>query len=149
MTHRAHPDRRETLRALSRWVLAAAFVFAGVMHFVITGAYVRIMPPWIPLHREMVLLSGVCQIAGGIGLLVPRMRREAAIGLVLLLIAVFPANVQMLLNARAAGASSTAQTLLWARLPLQLALAAWVLFAAGPWRRGRGETGDGEGRAAV
>ena len=142
-------DRRETLRALSRWVLAAAFVFAGVMHFVITDAYVRIMPPWIPLHREMVLLSGVFQIAGGLGLLVPRTRRAAAVGLVLLLIAVFPANVQMLLNARAAGASSTAQTLLWARLPLQLALIAWVLFAAGPWRRGRGGTGDGEGRADV
>jgi uncharacterized membrane protein len=147
VTLRTH--RRETLRAVSRWVLAAAFVFAGVMHFIITGAYVRIMPPWIPLHREMVLLSGVFQVAGGIGLLVPHTRRAAAVGVVLLLIAVFPANVQMLLNARAAGASSTAQTLLWARLPLQLVLIAWVLFAAGPWRRRRAETGDGEGRGDV
>ena len=149
MTRRSHPDRRATPRAVSRWVLAAAFVFAGVMHFVITDAYVRIMPPWIPLHRPMVLLSGVFQIAGGIGLLVPRTRRAAAVGLVLLLVAVFPANVQMLLNARAGGASTTAQTLLWARLPLQLALIAWVVFAAGPWRRGRGERGDGGGHAGA
>jgi uncharacterized membrane protein len=106
------------------------------MHFAITGAYMRIMPPWIPLHREMVLLSGACEIAGGAGLLVPRTRRAAGIGLVLLLIAVFPANVQMLLNARAAHASALAQGLLWARLPLQLAIIAWVVYAAGPRRRG-------------
>jgi len=124
------------LRA-SRWLLAAGFVFAGVMHFVITPQYVRIMPPWLPLHRELVLLSGVCEIAGGVGLLVPRTRRAAGVGLVLLLVAVFPANVQMLLDARAAHASPTAQTLLWARLPLQLALVAWVAAASGLRRRRR------------
>lgn len=127
---------------ISRWVLAAAFVFAGVMHFVITDAYMRIMPPWVPLHRELVLLSGVCEIAGGVGLLVPRTRRAAGIGLVLLLVAVFPANVQMLLNARAAGASALARVLLWARLPLQLALIAWVVYAARLRRRSRVRTGD-------
>lgn len=116
-------------------MLAAGFVFAGVMHFAITARYVRVMPPWIPLHRELVLLSGACEIAGGIGLLVPRTRRAAGIGLVLLLAAVFPANVQMLLNARAAHASTLARTLLWARLPLQLAIVAWVVYAAGLRRR--------------
>lgn len=123
-------------RRISRAVLAAGFVFAGVMHFAITAQYVRIMPPWIPLHRELVLLSGVCEIAGGLGLLVPRTRRAAGIGLVMLLVAVFPANVQMLLNARAAHASALAQALLWARLPLQLAIIAWVVYAAGLRRRG-------------
>ncbi|HET7460950.1 MAG TPA: DoxX family protein [Longimicrobium sp.] len=124
-------------RRVSRAVLAAAFVFAGVMHFAITTRYMRIMPPWIPLHRAMVLLSGACEIAGGIGLLAPRTRRAAAIGLVLLLIAVFPANVQMLLNARAAHASTLALGLLWARLPLQIVIVAWVAYAAG-LRRGAG-----------
>jgi uncharacterized membrane protein len=126
---------------VSRWVLAAGFVFAGVMHFAITAQYVRIMPPWLPLHRELVLASGVCEMAGGIGLLVPRTRRAAGIGLVLLLAAVFPANVQMLLNARASGASALAQALLWARLPLQLALIAWVVAAAGLRRRGASMAG--------
>jgi len=126
-----------TALRVSRWLLAAGFVFAGVMHFVVTAQYERIMPPWLPLHRELVLLSGVCEAAGGIGLLVPRTRRAAGVGLVLLLVAVFPANVQMLLNARASHASPTAQALLWARLPLQLALIAWVAAAAGLRRRRR------------
>lgn len=124
------PHESTTAR-VSRWVLAAAFIFAGVMHFAITGAYVRIMPPWVPLHRAMVLLSGVFEIAGGVGLLVPRTRRAAGIGLILLLIAVFPANVQMLRNAQASHASALAQALLWTRLPLQLAVIAWVAYAAG------------------
>jgi uncharacterized membrane protein len=130
---RATPDT--TAARASRWVLAAGFVFAGVMHFAITGQYVHIMPPWLPLHRELVLLSGVCEVAGGFGLLVPRTRRAAAIGLVVLLVAVFPANVQMLLNARASHAPALAEGLLWARLPLQVALIAWVAAAAGLRRR--------------
>lgn len=137
MTARVRPASTESNgRRISRGVLAAGFVFAGVMHFAITARYMRIMPPWIPLHRELVLLSGVCEIAGGIGLLVPWTRRAAGIGLALLLVAVFPANVQMLLNARAAHASTLAQGLLWARLPLQLAIIAWAGYAARLRRRG-------------
>lgn len=115
----------------SRIVLAALFAFAGTMHFVIPGQYVDIMPPALPWHRELVYLSGALEIAGGIGLLVPRTRRAAGIGLVLLLIAVWPANLQMLLNARAAGASAASQAALLLRLPLQLLLMAWV------WRASR------------
>jgi uncharacterized membrane protein len=138
---RAAPPAESTALRVSRGVLAAIFVFAGVMHFAATGAYVRIMPPWLPLHRELVLLSGVFQVAGGIGLLVPRTRRAAGIGLVLLLVAVFPANVQMLLNARAAGASASTEALLWARLPLQLAVIAWALAVSRPRRVGRAVAG--------
>lgn len=138
MTERVDPPPADPARRrVSRALLAAAFVFAGVMHFIITPQYVRIMPPWLPWHRRLVLLSGICEIAGGIGLLVPRTRRAAGAGLVLLLIAVLPANVQMLLNARASHASTLARGLLWARLPLQLALIAWVAWAAGLRRRGR------------
>lgn len=115
----------------SRIVLAALFAFAGTMHFVIPGQYVGIMPPALPWHRELVYLSGALEIAGGIGLLVPRTRRAAGLGLVLLLIAVWPANLQMLLNARAAGASAWSQAALLLRLPLQILLMAWV------WRASR------------
>lgn len=116
----------------SRIVLAAFFVFAGAMHFVIPDRYVAIMPPALPLHRALVYLSGALEIAGGVGLLVPRTRRAAGIGLILLLIAVSPANVQMLLDARAAGASPLSQALLLLRLPLQLVLMAWVRRASRP-----------------
>jgi uncharacterized membrane protein len=115
----------------SRIILAALFAFAGTMHFVIPEQYVGIMPPALPWHRELVYLSGALEIAGGIGLLVPRTRRAAGIGLVLLLIAVWPANLQMLLNARAAGASAASQAALLLRLPLQLLLMVWV------WRTSR------------
>jgi uncharacterized membrane protein len=126
----------------SRIVLAAIFAFAGTMHFVIPDQYAAIMPPWLPLHRALVYLSGVLEIAGGIGLLVPRTRRAAGIGLVLLLLAVWPANLQMLLDAREADAPAWQQALLLLRLPLQLVLIAWV------WRASRSASTRGATPAA-
>lgn len=120
----------------SRRLLAAIFVFAGVMHFVIPANYVQIMPPWLPMHRELVYLSGVLEIAGGVGLLIDRTRRAAGLGLVLLLIAVWPANLQMVLNARVTDEPLWHETLLWLRLPLQLALIVWV------WRASRRDPGN-------
>jgi uncharacterized membrane protein len=77
-------------------ILAALFYAgAGLLHFLRTGFYLKIMPPYIPWHVAMVYVSGVAEIAGGIGLLIPRLRRTAAWCLVALLIAVFPANLYM------------------------------------------------------
>ncbi|HEX2079745.1 MAG TPA: DoxX family protein [Longimicrobium sp.] len=120
----------------SRLLLAAIFVFSGVMHFVIPASYERIMPPWLPLHRPLVYLSGVLEISGGVGLLIERTRRAAGIGLVLLLIAVWPANLQMLRNAQAADRPAPEQALLWLRLPLQLVLIAWTWRVSRPHGRG-------------
>jgi uncharacterized membrane protein len=123
---------RISARSSSRIVLAILFVVAGTMHFVIPGSYVRIMPPYVPLPREMVLLSGACEIAGGAGLLISRVRRWAGLGLVLLLLAVWPANLQMWLNARAGHQPAWAQVLLFLRLPLQIVLILWVWRASHP-----------------
>jgi uncharacterized membrane protein len=87
--------------SFSRKLLGLLFAVAGVLHFLAPGGYERIMPPYLPLHRELVYLSGAAEILGGLGLLPKRTRRAAGIGLVLLLIAVWPANVQMLIDARA------------------------------------------------
>jgi uncharacterized membrane protein len=122
-------------RRTARIVLAVLFVVAGVLHFVVPQAYARIVPPYLPAPLLLVYLSGVAEIAGGAGLLVERARRAAGIGLVLLLLAVWPANLQMALDARAGDASATAQALLWARMPLQLAMIAWVMWAADVRRR--------------
>ena len=84
------------------------------------------MPPWLPYPRGLVLLSGVFQIAGGLGVLHPRTRRAAGWGLILLLLAVWPANFQMLFDARASGASAGTQALLALRIPLQIPLIWWV-----------------------
>lgn len=117
-------------RRTSRLVLAAGFVAAGALHFVIPAAYVRIVPPYLPWPWALVYVSGAAEIVGGVGLVAERTRRAAGIGLVLLLLAVWPVNVQMALDARASGAAGWAQVLLWLRLPLQLALIAWVAWAA-------------------
>ncbi len=110
----------------SRVVTGLIFVVAGLLHFVAPGAYERIMPPYLPFHRGLVYGSGAAEVLGGLGLLSNRTRRGAGIGLIFLLITVLPANVQMLIDARAAGKPSWWVTLLWLRLPLQAVLAAWV-----------------------
>lgn len=118
-------------RRLGRWLLAVVFVGAGVLHLVAPEAYLVAMPPWVPEHRLMILLSGVAEVAGGIGLLVPHVdvRRAAGWGLVLLLVAVYPANLHM---ARAEVGGPPA--VLWARLPLQGVLIAWAIIASGAVR---------------
>jgi uncharacterized membrane protein len=110
--------------------LAALFVFAGVMHFVIPASYVSITPAWVGWRLEAVYLSGFAEIAGGIGLLVPSLRKVAGIGLIALLVAVFPANVQMLSNAIASQESALYQAVLFLRLPLQPLLIIWVYRVA-------------------
>jgi uncharacterized membrane protein len=76
-------------------VFAALFILGGVLHFIVPESYLRIMPPYLPYHRPLVLLSGVFEIALGVLLLVPRFSKLAAWGLIALLIAVFPANVYL------------------------------------------------------
>jgi uncharacterized membrane protein len=115
-------------RRRSRWLLALVFMGAGAAHFRATGAYLAIVPSALPWPRAMVLISGVAEIAGGAGLLVPRWRRAAGLGLILLLAAVWPANWKMALDA--AGDAGWRPLLLWARLPLQIPLAVWVWWAA-------------------
>ena len=114
----------------SIFFLAAIFVVAGVMHFLGPAGYAAIMPPWIPYRMEMVYLSGILEIAGGVGLLIAPMRKYSAIGLILLLIAVFPANVQMLMNAISDEEPALRTALLWLRLPLQPLLILWIFRAA-------------------
>ena len=117
-------------RTRNLFLIAGLFVFAGVMHFVIPKSYAGIMPVWIPSPMEMVYLSGVLEILGGLGVLIPQTRRLAGAGLIALLIAVFPANVQMLANALADGASRLYIALLFLRLPLQPLMIVWVYRTA-------------------
>jgi uncharacterized membrane protein len=114
-------------------LLAAVFYSsAGVLHFLRPAMYMKIMPPYVPWHRAMVEVSGAAEILGGIGLLIPRVRRQAALGLVALLIAVFPANIYMATNPIEAGAGSLPPAALWGRLLLQPILIWWVLWATKP-----------------
>jgi uncharacterized membrane protein len=114
----------------SRALLAAFFCLGGVMHFVVPGRYAAIVPSWLPNPRLLVVISGVAEIAGGLGVLFPLTRRLAGWGLLALLITVFPANVHMLQLGYANHSSGLWKAALWLRLPLQLALLWWVWRAA-------------------
>lgn len=111
---------------------AASYTLIGVLHFTSADTFVAIMPPWIPpsLHLPAVYVSGVAEIAGGLGLLVPRLRRAAGWGILLLLVAVFPANIHMAVNKVGLPGMPVNETMLWARLPMQFVMAAWVWWVA-------------------
>ena len=104
------------------------FLGAGIMHFVRPRAYESIVPDAVPAHREVVIVSGVAEIAGGLALLPSRSARWAGWWLIALLVAVFPANVNMAVNAQRFRA--VPEALLWLRLPLQPLMVAWVWRAA-------------------
>jgi uncharacterized membrane protein len=107
-----------------RMTLAALFVVAGLLHFLLTPMYMRIMPGYLPAPRLLVQISGLCELLGGIGLLVPATQRIAAWGLIALLIAVMPANVTMALDH--AAWPRIPEWALWMRLPLQIPLIWWA-----------------------
>ena len=105
-------------------MLGAVFLVAGAMHFVTPRAYESIVPDLLPFPRALVLLSGVAEMAGGAGVLVRRTARPAGWWLVLVLLAVFPANVNMAVNAERF--PDVPEAVLWLRLPLQGVLVWWV-----------------------
>ena len=107
-----------------RRLLSAFFIAAGTLHFVRPDVYERIVPDYLPAHRELVLVSGAAEIAGGIAVAFPRTRRGAGVFLTAVLAAVFPANVQMAVRAREFEPIPPA--LLWARLALQPLLMFWA-----------------------
>ncbi len=113
----------------SRALLSLLFVAAGLNHFRSTPLYVSIMPPYLPFPLALVYLSGLAEIAGGVGVAVPQTRRAAGWGLLMLLLAVFPANIYMATDKVVPDSYQIPTFLLWARLPLQFVLMFWVWSA--------------------
>lgn len=111
------------------WVsLGLAFFGAGVNHFVMPRAYRRIVPPSLKSRAsEVVALSGVAEIVAGLGVLVPRTRRPAGLGVIALLVAVFPANLYMARSPEEFG--RIPRWALYARLPLQPLMMWWAWSA--------------------
>lgn len=115
-----------TLRAVFRWLLAAFFIAAGLNHFRDVEFYRAMMPAWLPWHDALIQASGVAEVLGGIGVLVPAARAFAGWGLVALLVAVFPVNLNLALHPMSLPGLVVPAWALWARLPLQVVLIAWV-----------------------
>ncbi len=111
------------MRNLSLYIQAVVYMAAGINHFIRPNTYLALMPPYIPAHGLMVMLSGIAEIVLGAGLLFPATRSLSAWGLILLLIAVFPANVHMAVASRF---QSIPAWVRWGRLPLQGLLIWWA-----------------------
>lgn len=115
-------NRKEILRG----VLAVAIIIVGITHFTKPEPYVSIVPPQLPAPLELVYISGVFEILGGIGLLIPYVSVAAAWGLIALFIAVFPANINQAVNAIPIEGIPHIPILYWFRLPFQAVLIAWA-----------------------
>ncbi len=103
--------------------MAAFFVYAGISHFTKKYFFIKAMPPYIPYHKAMVIISGIAEIIFGLGLLFDQSRSYAAWGIIALLIVVFPANIYMATSGKF---KKIPQPLLWLRLPLQIILIWWA-----------------------
>ena len=115
------------VRAISAWTIGVLFALAGVNHFIHLQFYRSMMPSYLPWPVALIYLSGVAEIVGGLGVLYRPARRIAGWGLILLLLAVFPANLQAALHGM--DGLHVAKWILVLRLPFQLVLITWVYFS--------------------
>jgi uncharacterized membrane protein len=128
---------RARLKRPLLYVMGLFYIGAGVMHFVLPAVYAQVVPPVFPRPLELVYLSGVAEIVLGVGVLVPRTRRLAAWGLILLLLAIFPANVYMatndvVLTGAPEWAREPSDAATWARLPFQGLFILWAWWYTRP-----------------
>lgn len=126
---RSEPDTR------GRVSLALLFLFTSLGHFATTAAMAEMLPPWVPNRVAIVHVTGVLEMAGAIGLLVPRYSRLAGLCLLLFLIAVFPANVYAALTRAPMGGHEAGPMYLLVRGPFQLLLMWWTYRFAAKNRR--------------
>lgn len=114
-------------------VLFALFMIAaGIAHFVNPAFYLGIMPPWLPWHEELVLLSGVCEVLAGLLVLLPGTRRLGGLFAIAVLLGVFPANLWMAVDTSIW--PEVPVWARWARLPLQAVLIWWAWRVTQPRR---------------
>lgn len=114
-----------TILEILLYPMALFYIYAGYSHFKKAWFFYKITPPLLkPWKKPINVIVGVAEILGGIGLLIPQTRSMAAIGIILLLIAVFPANIYML-TSKGAG-MKIKMWMLWLRMPIQLLLIYWA-----------------------
>jgi len=124
-----------------RWAMAAFYLAAGVVHLAAPDKFVPIVPDFVPWPREVVLATGMCEIAGSIALLIPRLRRLAGIMLALYAVCVFPANIKHAIGGIHLPPVPDNWWYHGPRLLMQPVLVWWALFCAGiidwPWHGAR------------
>jgi uncharacterized membrane protein len=118
------------VRRVARWLLALAYLVAGVAHIRSPGGFLAITPHWVPYPAQVILLTGIAEIAGAIGLMIPRLRWAAGIGLALYALCVWPANINHAINHIQVGATQLGWWYHGPRLVLQPVIIWWALWAA-------------------
>lgn len=119
------------------YVMGPFYFVAGILHFVVPELYVQIVPPVFPAPLALVYLSGLAEMAVGIGVLLPETRRYAAWATIALLVAIFPANVYMathgvVIEGMPGGGGDPSKLVRWGRLPLQGVLLLWAFWYTRP-----------------
>ncbi|WP_205599575.1 DoxX family protein [Sandarakinorhabdus rubra] len=139
----AEPPAEPRIRQAARLILAIAYAGVGIVHLKSPEAFLPIMPDWVPAPRQVVIWTGVAELAGAIGLMVPRLRTAAALGLAAYAVCVYPANIKHAVDGVAIGG----EVLGWAyhgpRLVAQPLIVWWALWAGGiiDWPFGQRERG--------
>ena len=124
------PSTPDTARLAARWALALLYFAAGVLHLFIPDTFVLITPDWLPFPQQIIIATGLCEIAGAIALLTTRLRRAAGIALALYAACVFPANIKHAVDSLSDAHGQLGWWYHAPRLALQPALVWWALFAA-------------------
>ena len=122
-------------RRIARWLLIAFYGVAGIAHVIATDAMLRITPAWVPFPRTVVIATGICELAGAIGLITRRWRVAAGWGLALYAVCVFPANIKHMIDDLGSGTGLS----LWYHAPRMVAqplIVWWALWASGAVRVG-------------
>lgn len=126
-------------RPVMRWLMAAFYLGAGLLHLRAPDAFLPIVPAWVPEPRLVVIATGVAEVLGAIGLFVPQLRRAAGIGLALYALCVFPANIKHAIEGITLAGLPSSWWYHAPRLALQPVLIWWALYVGGvidwPWRR--------------
>ena len=119
------------LKTLFIYLMGIGYVWVGFQHFIDTSFFLKIMPPSFPLHKESVYVSGVLEILFGIGIIFNKTRFYASWGIILLLIAVYPANIYLAFSEdaqQAIGVSSFFAS--WVRLPIQFVFIGLAFYSS-------------------
>lgn len=119
-------DLSQSLRG--RVSLAIFFIFTGASHFSVPEEMAQMLPAFIPWRVEIIYVTGILEVAGGIGLLIPGLERLAALSLILFLVGVLPSNIYAAVNHVEFGAHSEGPIYLLLRIPFQLFLVGWAYY---------------------
>ena len=141
---------KEKLRKVLRWIMAIFYVIAGIGHLVHPETFLTIVPAWVPFPRELILVTGVCELAGAIALLTTRLRWLAGVMLALYALCVWPANIRHAVEHIVLPPIPDSWWYHGPRLAFQPVLIWWALFCANvidwPWRRNSNRAADGAER---